>query len=150
MTHEEFMNYERLRQTFEGREAVYLEKGVLRVRVENIRLSASARIVEAQVVEIPTRGLERTPFHSYWKDRSGRGPLRWSIAAGHYTEFSDTTWDMGYGGWSLDFSPDVVSGLVALAATWSPDDSALSRYEDALALRMARDAHVRPRPVFLD
>jgi hypothetical protein len=41
-----------VRATFEGREAIYIEKGALRVRVSNIRGSASQAIIAAEVEEI--------------------------------------------------------------------------------------------------
>jgi len=47
----------KLRANFENREAIYLEKGALRVRVSNIRRSVARRIVWAKVEEVQTPGL---------------------------------------------------------------------------------------------
>jgi hypothetical protein len=39
---------------------------------------------------------------------------------------------MGYGGWSLFFAPQVVSGFIDLASKWPPDLDAMGRYESSL------------------
>ena len=46
---------EKLRASFEGREAIYLEKGAIRVRVSNLR-SADLGTLLADIEEIPTAG----------------------------------------------------------------------------------------------
>lgn len=127
MTHEAFKRFERLRHVLEGREAIYLEKGVLRVHVENIRLQARLRVIEADLEEIPTPGLEKIRFHAQF--RGEPRPLRWSIAACHLTTFSSTSLDTGYGVWSLFFAREVVVPLIDLASTWTPEMGTLDRYE---------------------
>src|ERR1035438_6113927 len=47
---------QRVQASFEGREAIYIEKGVVRVRVSNIR-ATMPQVIEADVEEIPTPGL---------------------------------------------------------------------------------------------
>lgn len=92
-------NYEVLRTRFEGREAVYMEKGALRVRVTNIHLlhAEQGSTMAADVAEIPTPGLGvgLFPWH-----RPGTSPCRWNIAE-EPTSFSDVSWSMGNGGWCL-------------------------------------------------
>src|SRR5262245_6078502 len=39
---------------------------------------------------------------------------------------------MGYGGWSLFFAPEVVSGLASIASDWPAELNAMERYEQAL------------------
>lgn len=118
--------FERLRANFENREAIYLEKGVLRVRVRNI--CAHRDTIAADIEEIPTRGMEDTMPHLRLLPR----PLRWKIDGGFLTSFSDSEWSMGYGGWSLHFEPEVVQGLVDLAAAWTADLNTYERYKQAL------------------
>lgn len=139
-------NCERVRALFEGREAIYVEKGALRVRVGNIRCDIERCRIDAQVEELPTAGLERTVFHSF----RGRtpGPLRWDIVAGYMTSFSDRGWSMGYGGWSLYFAPDVIEGVVRLASIWPESLDAAKRYERVLRFIHSGPAgrHVRVFP----
>ena len=60
---------------FEGREAIYISKGALRVRVFNIR--AGKKYVAADVEELPTPGLGFVVAHDRASDE--RQPLRWRI-----------------------------------------------------------------------
>jgi hypothetical protein len=124
LTAQELLNCKKLCDSFEGREAIYSEKGVRIVRVTDIRYSGS-RCIDAQVEEVPTRGLE--PFH-----RSNR----WKISAGYLTSFSHHHWSMGYGGWSLHFAPELVNRLRRCAAEWPAEATFEERYNLALALRM--------------
>ena len=96
-----------------------MEKGVLRVQVANIRFDVGARRIAADITEVPTLGLEQSLFHQ--RHPNTQSPLRWRISGGHLTQFSDDTWDMGYGGWSLFFAPGVVDSFINLASSWPPD-----------------------------
>lgn len=140
------MKYEKLRMAFEGREAIYIEKGVLRVRVTNIHCREGDRRIDATVEEIPTPGLSGGLFFA---PRSNE-PLRWKIGAGYLTTFSDYTWQMGYGGWSLYFAPGVVSGLTNLAADWSVELDAWERYNRALQFLRNCNAYEKAERVFPD
>src|SRR5436190_18884249 len=112
MNPEHASNCDQLRNRFDGREAIYVEKGVLRVRVSNIR-GRGAFHIRADVEEIATPGLGVGLFHR--PRLSGAGPLRWRIGAGYLTTFSAQSWKMGYGGWSLYFAPDIVQAVVGCA-----------------------------------
>ena len=116
----------RLRLNFEGREAIYLEKGALRVRVSDIRASPRGTTVSAEIEEIPAPGLGVGLFDS--SQRKGTPPLRWTIRAGHLTEFSDRCWIMGYGGWSMYFEPKIVQGVLDLASRFPDNLDAFERY----------------------
>lgn len=107
-------NCEVLRTRFEGREAIYVEKGALRVRVSNIHNvhEAQCSSIGADVEEILTPGLRVGLFPPY---RPGRSPLRWTIA-GDPTSFSDQSWWMGYGGWCLEFAPEFFQAVIDFAA----------------------------------
>lgn len=131
------VNCRKLRDAFEGREAIYIEKGVLRVRVTNIR--RYRREIHAEVEEVPTKGLEEFPVN--WHGTQRTEPRRWNIGAGDLTEFSDRTWHMGYGGWSLFFAPEVVSGLTSVAAGWPPELDAKKRYKQALRFLLDEGAY---------
>lgn len=100
-----------LRARFEGREAIYVEKGALRVRVTNIRSVGLS--VRANVEEIITPGLgvgflarEHSPI---------TGPRRWDIG-GDPTSYTDDSWSMGYGGWTLYFDPEFIQAVIDFAA----------------------------------
>lgn len=125
-------NCEAIRSNFEGREAVYIEQGVLIVRVEDIRPQPDAKVIEAFVEEIPTPGLECSFFHL--RRPNAPTPLRWRIVAGFLSEFSEHCWKMGYHGWSLYFAPEYLSALRSLARQWPPDLDPIDRYKEALRL----------------
>ena len=120
-------NYEKLRDAFEGREAIYIEKRVLRVRVTNIRCTVATRYIRADVDEVPTPNLASGIPHG-----DQPKPHRWRIGAGSLTTFSENRWDMGYGGWSLFFAAEVLNGLTNLAADWPADLDAGERYRRAI------------------
>jgi hypothetical protein len=104
---------EQLRMQFEGREAIYRENGQLRVLVSKIRWNIAERSIFAVVEEIPTAGL---PTGALCKiQRNERSLLRLNIGAGSLAYFTDHTWHMGYGGWSLLFAPEIANGVVQLA-----------------------------------
>ena len=134
MRSQESENYEKLRDAFEGREAIYIDKRVLRVRVTNIRCTVSSRYIRADVEEVPTPNLAGGIPHS-----DQPGPHRWRIGAGFLTTFSENRWDMGYGGWSLFFAAEVLNGLTNLAADWPADLDARERYRRAIARRQDCD-----------
>ena len=46
-------NCERLRKAFENREAIYVERGALRVKVTNIRANVVVQTISADIEEIP-------------------------------------------------------------------------------------------------
>lgn len=147
MTTEKTLNCEQLRKAFEGREAIYTEQGVLRVRVFNIRCNINARQINAEVEEIPTTGLERSLFH---RRSNGPSPLRWKISAGQLTSFSEHIWQMGYGGWSLYFAPDVVSSLVAIAASWPAELDEFEKYNQALRFVSRQSINAQSKNLFSD
>ena len=116
----------KLRAIFENREAIYIEKGALKVRVSNIRGSALHTTVSADIEEVPTPGLGVGLFDR--RQRKGKTPLRWGIGAGHLTKFSDHCWVMGYGGWTLYFDPKVVQGVLDLASGFPDNMDTFERY----------------------
>ncbi|MHB8501774.1 MAG: hypothetical protein ACYDCG_16985 [Candidatus Acidiferrales bacterium] len=78
---------EQVRGLFEGREAIYIEKGALRVKVSNIRGDVAGLLISAEVEEIPTTGLPAGVFYEI--QRLEPSPLRWSIEGGYLTDLSD-------------------------------------------------------------
>lgn len=147
MTTKDSLNCEKLRAAFEGREALYIEQGVLRVRVTNIRCDVAAHQINAEVEEIITPGLEQGLIHDRVDQSS---PIRWKISAGFLTSFSADSWEMGYGGWSLDFAPEIISRLMTLAAGWPAELSAYERYCQAMDILNHRHGHAPSLKVFSD
>jgi len=127
MESQESENYERLRGAFEGREAIYIEKRVVRVRVTNIRSTVGSRYIRADVEEVPAPNLSSVTPHG-----DQPRPHRWRIGAGFLTTFSENRWNMGYGGWSLVFAADVLNGFTNLAAEWPADLDPGERYRRAI------------------
>ena len=153
MTPREQSNCEALRKSFEAREAIYIEKGVLRVRVENITFNLDSHSIRAEVEEIRTPGLYPSLFHGRIRQEGfpqGAGrPLRWRIGAGHLTTFSADSWAMGYGGWSLFLDPGTVDGLIALACEWPDEVGLIERYNRSLKFLHERPMTQRQK-VFCD
>ena len=150
MNSEAAANCEKIRRNFENREAIYIEKGVLRVRISNIQADVTAGFLTAHVEEIPTRGLEKSFFHGQYLTKSA--PYRWTIGSGIRSMFSDHCWDMGYGGWSLYFATRVVEGIVELASRWPETLDAYDRYDEVLRWltdHNADDASRRVNPEYL-
>ena len=114
---------EHLRDLFEGREAIYIEKGALHVKVSNIHLGRGKCCILADVEEIPTVGF---PTGRYCEVPS---PGRWAIGAGFLTRTSDNIWRMGYGGWGLFFAPRIVEGVLNLALQLPEGLDAHQRYK---------------------
>jgi hypothetical protein len=148
VTFEDSLHCEKLRAAFEGGQAIYVEKGLLHVRVKNIVCSPSAQTIDAVVEEIPTPGLEYTHFHDLRREKSS--PLQWSIGAGYLTTYSNSTWEMGYGGWSLYFAPEAVAGLINIASDWTRELSSDDRYDEALRFLEGRNSCEQPQRVFSD
>jgi hypothetical protein len=105
-------NCEELRRRFEGREAIYVEHGALRVRVSNIRPKGGFHI-GAEAEELVTPGLGVGMFHRVRPRRPG--PLRWRFGGGYLTTFSTQSWRAGYGGWALYFAPEIIRDVVRFA-----------------------------------
>jgi hypothetical protein len=140
-----------LRRQFENQEAIYVEVGVLRVRVFNIHLGADERSITADVEEIPTIGLGVGMYRTR-KSLELQTPIRsWHIRGGFLTSFSDNTWSMGYGGWTLFFDKKIVEGVVSLAAGWPNERSeSFSRYDAGLEWLQDNRAYVPEQQVFPD
>jgi hypothetical protein len=127
-------NCEVLRARFEGREAIYVEKGALRVRVNNIHLIEGSRI-GAEIEEIITPGLGVGLF--YRRHPSRTNPLRWEIS-GNSKSYSDQSWWMGYGGWSLEFDPEFVQAVIDFAARRSNDADPAEGYSEVCRMLNTR------------
>ena len=139
---------EQLRARFEGREAIYVEKGALRVRVSEISGDAIQLYITAVVEEIPTAGFPAGVF--YEARRAQPTPLRWSIGGGYLTTFSDHTWHAGYGGWSLFFSPKIVEGILGLALGLPSNLDPFERYKEVLHYLQVQNAYEPTQRVFAE
>jgi len=120
---------EKARANFEGREAIFIEKGALRVRISSISGSTSQAVITANVEEIPTQGLgvglldkESRFFRPRWKISAGFIP-------NFMTDISDHQWHMGYGGWSLYFEDRIIRGVIELASRFPAEIDTMQRYD---------------------
>lgn len=138
-------NCERLRASFEGKDAIYIEKGVLHVNVSDIRFDLKANVVSAAVQELETPGFEGGLSGV---PRRGDRLINWRISGGALTKISEHTWAMGYGGWSLFFAPDIVNGLLERAAAWPPDLAHHEKYKIALRYLAESGAYTPSEAVF--
>ena len=136
---------ENLCATFVGRRAIYLEKFACLVKVTDIAYDLRKRIVTARVETIDAPGMEGS--HRPKGDGDYR-PMRWKITAGYLTRFSEHTWKMGYGGWSMYFSPEIVESVLELAAGWDPSLHIFDKYGNTLRALEALDAHKPTRRIF--
>jgi hypothetical protein len=139
---------EELRERFEGREAIYVEKGAVRVLISDIRWDTAKPCIAARVKEIPTAGFPAGVFYEVrmYEPR----PLCWSIKGGYLTTFSEHTWYMGYGGWSLFFAPGVVDGVVGLALQFPEDLDPFQRYREVLKYLEDHKAYEPTQRVFAE
>jgi hypothetical protein len=116
---------DKIRACYEGKEAIYIEKGALRVRVGNIRfdnLKGESEYVEAEIEEIPTPGLP-VSLRKYDRGAEPR-PLRWRIGTNIkvHPYYSPDYWSSPpYVGWSMYFSPELIKGVVDLASGFPQD-----------------------------
>jgi hypothetical protein len=98
-----------LQARFEGREAIYVEKGAVRVRISDIRWDTAKLCIAARVKEIPTAGFPAGVFYEVrmYEPR----PLCWSIESGYLTTFSEhtCTWVMAGGPSSSPLGSSMVS-----------------------------------------
>jgi len=106
---------EKMRALYEGKEAIYIEKGAIRVRVSNIRGAEDVGLIRADMEEIPTAGLP------IWIRAGGlfsrTSPLRWTIGTSSPKNFSPNLWSSPpYVGWTLYFSPKLIEEVVELVS----------------------------------
>ena len=139
---------EQVRGLFEGREAIYVEKGALRVKVSDIRGDVDRLFISAEVEEIPTAGFPVGTFYEI--QRRAPTPLRWHIEGGYLTDFSDHTWYMGYGGWSLFFAPRIVDGILSLALHFPDNLDPFQRYREVLDYLKDHEAYEPTQRLFAE
>jgi hypothetical protein len=139
---------EQVRGLFEGREAIYVEKGALRVKVSDVRGDVARLFISAEVEEIPTAGFPAGALYEI--QRLEPSPLRWSIEGGYLTIFSDHTRHMGYGGWSLFFAPRIVDGILSLALRFPDNLDPFQRYREVLDYLKDHEAYELTQPLFAE
>ena len=133
---------QKLRANFENKEAIYIEKGAVRVRISNIRcFFCGSRVAEADVEEIPAPGLGCGIFNSGGQDPTspfrGKSPTRWSVGVAEgYMTFSDYEWSSRVQGayWSIYSHPKVVKEVLELASQLSGKVDSMGRYHKINAL----------------
>ena len=133
---------EGLRQKFEGREGIYIEKGAVRIKVVRIWVEddLGRPYFAAEVEEIRTPGLEDSNLITHLRRRFGPGPIRWRIGAAEpWASSGGLEWYGRYGP-SIFFEPETVQAVVDLAATRPANLSSWDLYGkivDLLALAQA-------------
>jgi hypothetical protein len=137
-----------LRARFEDKEAIYVEKGAIRVRISNICWDGATLCITARVQEISTPGFPVGVF--YDPERDNGNPLAWNIGAGYLTTSSEHTWNLGYGGWCIFFSPEIVDGVVRLAREFPDDPHPFQKYQDVLKYLDDHCAHEPAERVFCE
>jgi len=140
-------NFEELRTRFDGKEAIYVEQGVLRVRVNDIRSQGGFHI-RANAEEIPTPGLGVGRFHRPRPTSSA--PRRWRIGAGYLTSFTTQSWQAGYGGWSLYFASEIIQAVIEFAARLPEHADPRESYAEVGRLLMNLNSHEPSQLVFPD
>jgi hypothetical protein len=133
---------ELLKRQFEGREAIYVEKYVRRVRVSHIRAQVDAKYLQARAEEILTPGLGAPP---------GSGQRsRWRFGGGAATRFSSDSWSLAvqHVSWSLYFAPEVIERVVQFAATLPPEEVFESARLQKLIWELSAESVRAEKPVF--
>lgn len=138
----------RLQILFCTREAIYVDKDALRVRVNAIHRDVEKLVISAELSEIPTPGLPAGIFCSVLEHEPR--PLRLTIGAGFMSNYSDSTWYVGYGGWSLSFAPRIVDGVVALAGQFPEDLHPMERYKAVLRFLEENGAYEPTQRLFAE
>jgi len=139
---------EQLRARFEGKEAIYIEKGALRMRVSDVRGDTTQLYVSAEVEEIPTAGFPAGAFYEIQRLESS--PLRWNIEGGYLTTFSDHIWHVGYRGWSLFYAPRIVEGILSLALRFPENLDPFQRHRQVLDYLQDHEAYEPAQRVFAE
>jgi hypothetical protein len=123
--------FDRLKQNFLNKEALYLDRFYSHVRVESIRMDVESRTIKCVLAPGSRAEIFRGP---------GDGPpASFTCGAGYLTKFSEHTWHMGYGGWTLFFHPDYLQGMLDLSASWPPEMDRWTRSQIALQWDMEND-----------
>lgn len=111
---------QKLRANFEGKQAIYVGKGVFRVRISNIHCPGFRRLVHANVEEIYPSGLGFLAYHA------GDPPFRWQVGGvlGNGIDDMRVTDDKWFchsqgGVWDIYFNPNVILDVLDLAGQLS-------------------------------
>ena len=114
-----------IRANFEGKNAIYLEKGASYVRVSNIHYDVLG-LIRADIEEIPAPGL---PFRIAPRDPSESYPLRWTIGTSQ-PSFSSDSWDgPAYVAWRVRFSPKLIEEILQMASHFPESYNPMLRYK---------------------
>ena len=115
-------------EMFEGREAIYQEKGFLRVRVLNLRHKVGKREIEFEVEEVRTPGLGVGRFKSASKQSGGK-LIRWDSFV-FFDNMKTMHWGFEQSGANFKFDPDVIAAIVSRSAALSKETDDPATYND--------------------
>jgi hypothetical protein len=113
---------EKARSLYESREAIYIEHGAWRVRVNRVYVGSAldpSGYMAFDLEEIPTPGLPvwlRDP-------RMGPHPHRWTVGAPFEIDLFPHYCGTRYPIWSMCFSPKLVAEVVEMATNFAGDNS---------------------------
>jgi hypothetical protein len=131
---------QKLRANFEGKEAIWVGKGVFRVRISNIHCPGFRRSVHADVGEIYPPGLG---FLAY---PDGAPPNRWEVGGvlGNGIDdmrVSDDKWFSASqgGAWDLYFNPKMIQDVLDLAGQLSGKATFHEFYSKTLKFLMQKE-----------
>jgi hypothetical protein len=122
-------------RAFEGRLAIYIEKGALLVRVSHINFDPADKLLSADIEEIPTQGLDFVAAHT--REFDERSPRTWRISTSDpaCSSFSPQRWRGGvYAAWSLLFDLEVILAVTKHAASFPADIDPALAYRSVLKL----------------
>lgn len=125
-TPEELELIPRIKEIFEGREAIYQEWGMLRVRVLNIRHQVAERKIYFDVEEIRTPGLGVGHFKSRSRLPQG-GLFRWDSFV-FFDNMSTKYWGFEQTGANFMFDSRIIAAIVSRAVRLPEDMDALEAY----------------------
>lgn len=124
------LDWKQMQARFEGREAIYVEKGAVRVRVLTIRPGPIRPSVSVELELIPTPGVPAVLGRVQLPEQP---PFRWTISVGHLSTVSGSFWSTPYS-YSLYFAPAAIQRVVETAAGFSEDLSVYDRYKQILRI----------------
>ena len=118
---------EKARSLYEGREAIYIERGALRVRINGVRVGSERVDVTNDLLEYLAFDLEEipTPNLPVWLGKGpslGPHPLRWEIGTMFEDHLHPDYCSMAYVGWSMHFAPKLVAEVIEIATNFAENE----------------------------
>ena len=137
MTKKFIPNHVKLIKQFEGKEAIFFDQGMIKVRVFNIKANPypDRSTIQADIEEIPTEGFgigkfrripaikSSSPFSKFLKSNywiKGKNRISFRIIVGHRSLFSKNEWVGDNFCWTIYFDPKFIDRAVEYAKKMHP------------------------------